>query len=169
MPDRFQRVSNPYQKNCFVYDEATDSYRCPKGERLSFVRPGVNKGVPVRLYQPDTASVCTGCPAFGVCTINAFTGRQLQIRPQEAAVRRHRLWMETEEATQAYRRRAPLIEPLFGILKAQMGGWRFMLRGLREVKAEWTLLATAFNLRTLWRLWRARTPVCWAPAPVPAA
>ncbi len=44
-----------------------------------------------------------------------------------------------------------------------------MLRRLREVKAEWTLLATAFNLRTLWRLWRGRTPVCWAPAPVPAA
>ena len=44
-----------------------------------------------------------------------------------------------------------------------------MLRGMREVKAEWTLLATAFNLRTLWRLWRGRTPVRWAPAPVPAA
>ena len=57
--------------------------------------------------------------------------------------------MKREEAKRAYRRRAPLIEPLFGILKAQMGGWRFTLRGLREVKAEWTLLAAAFNLRTL--------------------
>ncbi len=96
MSDRFQRVANPYHKNRFVYDEATDSYRRPKGEKLSFVRPGVNKGVPVRLYQPDTASVCTGCPAFGVCKINALTGLQLYIRPQEAAVRRHRHWMETE-------------------------------------------------------------------------
>ena len=169
MPDRWHRVANPYHKNRFVYDEATDSYRCPNGEKLSFARPGVNNGVPVRLYQPASPSVCTGCPAFGLCTTNALTGPQLYIRPQEAAVRRHRLWMETEEAKRAYRRRAPLIEPLFGILKAQMGGWRFMLRGLREVKAEWTLLATAFNLRTLWRLSRGRTPVCWAPAPVPAA
>ncbi len=99
----------------------------------------------------------------------SITGRQLQIRPHEAAVRRHRHWMETEEAKRAYRHRTPLIEPLFGILKAQMGAWRFALRGLREVKAEWTLLATAFNLRTLWRLWRARTPVHWASDPVSAA
>ena len=77
--------------------------------------------------------------------------------------------METEEAKRAYRRRAPLIEPLFGILKAQMGAWRFTLRGLRDVEAEWTLLATAFNLRTLWRLWRDRAPVRWAPDPNPGS
>ncbi len=153
-PDRWHRVANPFHKNRFVYDEATNSYRCPNGERLSFVRPGVNKGVPIRLYLPASASVCTGCPRLGVCTPNAFTPSHLQIRPHEPSVRRHRLWMETEEAQQAYRRRAPLIEPLFGILKTQMGAWRFTFRGLREVEAEWTLLATAFNLRTLWRLWR---------------
>lgn len=60
-------------------------------------------------------------------------------------MRRHRDWMETEEARQPYRRRAPLIEPLFGILKTPMGAWRFTLRGLAEVAAEWTLLATAFK------------------------
>ena len=99
MPDRWHRVADPYHKNRFVYDEATDSYRCPNGERLSFVRRGVNKGVPVRLYLPASASVCTACPAFGVCTPNRRVGRQLQIRPHEPAVRRHRLWMETEEAS----------------------------------------------------------------------
>ena len=31
MPDRWQRVVNPYHKNRFVYEEATDSYRCPTG------------------------------------------------------------------------------------------------------------------------------------------
>ena len=167
MPDRWRRVTNPYHKNRFVYDEASDSYRCPNGERLSFVRRVLSKGVPVRLYQPASASVCTGCPAFGACTNNALRGRTLQIGPHEPAVRRHRIWMETEEAQQSYRRRAPLIEPLFGILKTQMGAWRFTLRGLSEVEAEWTLLATAFNLRTLWRLWRDRTLAGWTPDPVP--
>ena len=167
MPDRWRRVKNPYHKNRFVYDEAGDSYRCPNGERLSFVGPRVARGVPVRLYRPASASVCTGCPAFGVCTPNAFTGRELQIGPYEPAARRHRVWMETEEAQQAYRRRAPLIEPLFGILKTQLGAWRFTLRGLSEVEAEWTLLATAFNLRTLWRLWRDRASAGWTPDPVP--
>ena len=164
MPDRWQRVANPYHKNRFIYDEDVRLLSMSQWRAaLVRLRPGVNKGVPVRIYQPSSASVCTGCPAFGVCTPNAFTGRQLQTRPHEPAVRRHRLWMETEEERRAYRRRASLVEPLFGILKTQMGAWRFTLRGLREVEAEWTLLATAFNLRTLWRLWRGRTPVRWDP------
>ena len=53
----------------------------------------------------------------------------------------------------AYRRRKELPEPVFGILKEQQGARRFLLRGLTNVKAEWALLATAFNLRTLWRVW----------------
>ena len=35
--------------------------------------------------------------------------------------------------------------------------------GLGNVAAEWTLLATAFNLRTLWRVWRTRRPDCPVP------
>ena len=33
-----------------------------------------------------------------------------------------------------------------------------MLRGVGNVTAKWTLLATTFNLRTLWRAWRTRRP-----------
>ena len=65
--------------------------------------------------------------------------------------------MATTEAKQAYLRRLPLIEPLFAILKNQLGAQRFTLRGIANVRAEWSLLATAFNLRTLWRVWCART------------
>jgi len=170
MPDRWRRVAatNPYHKNHFVYDEATDSFRCPNGERLSYKRLSVSKGVYARLYHPASASICKSCPAFGVCTNNALRGRTLQIGPHEPAVRHHRAWMETEEAQRVYRRRQQLIEPLFGILKTQLGAWRFTLRGLSEVEAEWTLLATAFNLRTLWRLWRKRSLVRWTPDPLAA-
>ena len=50
------------------------------------------------------------------------------------------------------------MEPVFGIIKEQQGERRFLLRGVGNVTAEWTLLATAFNLRTLWRVWRTRQP-----------
>ena len=50
-------------------------------------------------------------------------------------------------------RRKELGEPTFGILKEQMGARRFLLRGLANVRGEFMLLATAFNLRTLWRFW----------------
>ena len=57
-------------------------------------------------------------------------------------------WIETTEARAAYTRLAGLVEPVFGIIKEQLGARRFLLRGLRHVEAEWTVLATAFNLRT---------------------
>ena len=44
----------------------------------------------------------------------------------------------------------------FGILQEQLSARRFLLRGLANVRAEFALLATAFNLRTLWKVWRTR-------------
>ena len=61
--------------------------------------------------------------------------------------------MTTDVARVLYARRKELSEPAFGILKEQMGARRFLLRGLANVRAEFMMLATAFNLRTLWRVW----------------
>jgi hypothetical protein len=63
--------------------------------------------------------------------------------------------MATDAARAAYRRRKQLPEPTFGILKEQQDARRFLLRGIGNVRAEWTVLATAFNLRTLCRVWRS--------------
>lgn len=161
MPDRTRPLDDPYHQDQFRYDAASDSYQCPHGQTLSFVGSRTNKGTPMRLYRVATASICLACPAFGVCTREYRRGRALEVGPHDAALRRHRAWMATEAAQAAYRRRLPLIEPLFGILKNQLGARQFTLRGLGNVAAEWTMLATAFNLRTLWRVWRTRIPLHW--------
>ena len=83
-------------------------------------------------------------------------GRSLAIGPHDAVLRRHRAWMATSEAKEAYKLRKQLVEPVFGIIKEQQGARRFLLRGLVNVAAEWTVLATTFNMRTLWRTWRSR-------------
>jgi hypothetical protein len=73
--------------------------------------------------------------------------------------------MATAEAKEAYRKRKQLSEPVFGILKEQLGVRRFLLRGLEKVRAEWDLLATAFNLRTLLKVWQLSLPSeQWKPA-----
>ena len=41
---------------------------------------------------------------------------------------------------------------------------RFTLRGMANVTAEWDMLVTAFNLRTLWRVWRTGADTRWTPA-----
>ena len=81
----------------------------------------------------------------------------------------------TSAATEVYKLRKQVVEPVFGIIKEQQGGRRFLLRGLLNVAAEWTVLATAFNLRTLCRVWRSRIfdqvfgrspcPSPWPPEP----
>jgi hypothetical protein len=57
--------------------------------------------------------------------------------------------MGTDTARRWYARRKVLSERTFGILKEQLSARRFLLRGLANVRAEFALLATAFNLRTL--------------------
>jgi hypothetical protein len=61
--------------------------------------------------------------------------------------------MTTDVARRWNARRKELSEPTFGILKEQMGTRRFLLRGLANVRGEFMLLATEFNLLTLWRIW----------------
>ncbi len=76
--------------------------------------------------------------------------------------------MATEQAQTLYARRKGLIKPAFGIIKEQLRGRRFLLRGLDNVRAEFTMLATAFNLRVLWRAWAAkRSPRPFNASPLP--
>ena len=143
-------LKDPYHKDQFTYDEQSDSFTCPQGQTLHFVRIQHANGVPLRLYRASGA-VCQACPAFGVCTRAREIGRSLAVGPHDAVLRRHRAWMATSAAKEAYRLRKQLVEPVFGIIKEQQMARRFLLRGLVNVAAEWTMLATAFNLRTLWR------------------
>ena len=148
-------LKDPYHKDRFIYDEQSDSFTCPQGQTLAFVRIQHANGVPLRLYRASGA-VCQACPAFRVCTRAKEIGRSLAIGPHDAALRRHRAWMATSAAKEAYKLRKQLVEPVFGIIKEQQGARRFLLRGLVNVAAEWTVLATTFNMRTLWRTWRSR-------------
>ena len=157
MAERYQRkVKDPYFKDQFIYDAETDSYICPQGQHLPFhgLRKSPLTGLwSIRLYRAGRTA-CRACPAFGVCTEDAHAGRALWIGSSDQLLRKHRKWMSTEEARNLYARRKELSEPTFGIIKEQLGARRFLLRGLADVRAEFSLLATAFNLRMLCHVWR---------------
>jgi len=48
-----------------------------------------------------------------------------------------------------YRLRKLVVEPVFGQIKECLGFRRFLLRGLANVRSEWSLVCTAHNLRKL--------------------
>lgn len=154
---RVKDLEKPYHKDRFIYDAHSDSYTCPQGKTLRFQRIGKYRKTPVRVYGASGAT-CRSCSAFGVCTIDRRNGRRIEIGLQDGYLRSHREWMATEEAKALYRERKVLPEPVFGIIKEQLQGRRFLLRGIANVRAEATLLATAFNLRTLCKIWRKGNP-----------
>ena len=154
-PQEGKRERNPYHKDHFVYDAAADSYRCPQGQTLAFVGTMRHQdGYNLREYRA-AGKVCRGCPAFGRCTKDRY-GRRLKVGEFEQVHQRHRRMMQTAEAKALYRRRKELVEPVFGMIKDQQSGRRFLLRGLPNVQAEWSLLAVGLNLRSLYRAWKAK-------------
>ncbi|MBU6406608.1 MAG: transposase [Alphaproteobacteria bacterium] len=57
--------------------------------------------------------------------------------------------LETDNAKALYKRRKQTVEPVFGIVKSAMRFRNFLLRGLENVKTEWTLVSLAYNCRRL--------------------
>ena len=150
---------NPYHKNHFTYRAEDDVYICPQGQELTYrktqARPEKSYKS-ARCYRPKPP-ICRACPAFGECTTSPL-GRNIYITPYENLLQDHRLKMAMPESKELFRKRKQTVEPVFGILKDQMSARRFLLRGIENVRAEWSLLATAFNLRTLYRAWTATSP-----------
>lgn len=154
MPDQQQAaLTRPYHKAQFAYDRTRDTYTCPAGETLSFfgIQHDRNGGT-VRRYRP-APGVCAACPAFGTCTRDTRNGRTIRAGPHDAALHDHRAWQASAAARTLFRRRSSLIEPVFSVIKDQQGARRFLLRGCAAVRAEWSWLATCFNLRALARGW----------------
>ena len=156
MTERYHsELRGPYFKDNFIFNAKTDSYLCPHGHHLHFSgfrRSKYHASERYRVYRTSRTD-CRTCPAFGICTRDKHAGRVLWISSSDELLQKHRQWMNTDEAQTLYARRKELNEPAFGIIKEQMHGRGFLLRGLSNVQAEFHLLATAFNLRMLWRVW----------------
>ena len=60
--------------------------------------------------------------------------------------------LRTEEGKEVYRKRKMTVEPVFGIIKEAMGFRRFSLRGLEQVRGEWSLVCMSYNLKRLFNL-----------------
>jgi len=62
----------------------------------------------------------------------------------------HRL--KTPEGKKLYAKRKHTPEPVFGIIKSVLGFRQSLLRGLKKVKAEWTLVTLAWNMKRMFAL-----------------
>lgn len=138
----------PYGPDAFLADPDTGGVTCPEGVTLK--RWQSQSPTEVRYAAPDTA--CRVCPAKATCCPGSKRGRVIVRSVHHAQLVRHREQMTRPDSQALRKRRSGLIEGVFGTLKTRHGARQCLLRGLANVQAEWTLLATAYNLQALVRI-----------------
>ena len=135
----------------FAYDPEHDEFICPAKQRLTFQyasRYTTDNGYVTdrRLYE---CHACDECSLKGECT-RAKGNRKIRISFRLLEYRRQARENLTSEAGQRLRAsRSTEVEPVFGIIKQNMGFRRFHLRGLEKVKTEWGLVSIAHNMKKL--------------------
>jgi transposase len=72
------------------------------------------------------------------------------VNPTPAEAMAHKL--RTPEGKKLYALRKQTPEPVFGIIKSVMGFRQFSLRGLENVRGEWSLVTMAWNIKRMFAL-----------------
>jgi transposase len=126
-----------YPKTLFIYDKASDTYRCPAGQVLKRYKHDCTAHIDYYW-----TSACAQCPLKVQCTLSQ---RRTIARSwyAEAAERAHE---RAQREPRLMRLRSATAEHPFGNLKAMMGGG-FWLRTLPKVKGEMALAILTYNLK----------------------
>jgi transposase len=130
-----------FDRSLFVYDEKTDTFRCPANQTLH--RKQLLSRRKSILYAA-AVETCANCALKPQCTIT--TRRFVQRHLHDAALQR----MNARATAQAMRVRRCTVERPFALLKyAIFGHPRLLLRGLAGAQTEISLATLAYNLKTM--------------------
>lgn len=137
-----------FTKDAFTYSVQEDAYRCPGGEWLRAADKWNQGGGRLVRYFANR-SACARCPLRAQCTENK-KGRRIQRLPEEERL---------EAMVERLKRRPDLmlarkstVEHPFGTIKWWGNGGYFLLKGLRKVRGEFSLMVLAYNLRRVMNL-----------------
>jgi len=148
LPDKF-----PHHD--FIYQPATDQYRCPAGQLLTCVKPQADG---TRRYRTDPG-VCADCPLRTQCT-EAAAGRQITRHADQDWIDQADRCLTPSHRRSYLRRRSIRAEGSFADAANNHGYKRARWRGLKKMTIQNLLIAAIQNLR---KLLKAR------PAPAPNA
>ncbi len=140
-------VSPEYHASQFVYDAASDTFRCPQGKTLEYEGKAERDSRLSYKYRAKMKD-CRACPAKGQCCPgNQVTGRSIERREESPEVAAFRQKMQTEEAKAIYRQRSQVAETPNLWIKAKFKLRQFAVRGLRKVRMEALWAALTYNIR----------------------
>ena len=129
-----------FRKDEFRYDAGLDAYVCPAGKLLTPIRRGRMRDLERTDYGNPKA--CRACPLRPRCTNDARSVFRLE---NEGVLDRMAERLKARPAI--LDRRREVVEHPFGSIKQWMYQGAFLMRGLANVRAEFSLTALAYNLR----------------------
>ena len=145
-PDRSPvKNSGHFTKSRFEYDAATDTYRCPAGERLTpRFRLRVDKSrTDTYLVDYANPAACRGCGLRERCTKGTY--RRLRRFENESSLERMAERLAARPEVMELRKTS--VEHPFGSIKQWMNQGAFLTRRLVNVRGEFSLTALAYNMR----------------------
>ena len=150
-------VSPQFHPQAFSYEPEQRAYRCPAGQLLRSIGRDRRPGAVHHKYRA-AASICQACAFKGqCCPQNASQGRSISRTVEAPEVRQFLEKMQTPEAKEIYRQRAPVAEFPNAWIKAKLGLRQFRLRGLVKVGLEALWACLTYNVQQWIRL-------CWRPS-----
>ena len=172
LPSACKDDTDPYHAAHFRHDPERKVVTCPQGRELPLQRVRQRGGHRLEVYR--SAQVCKDCPVREHCTSDRH-GRTIDIGPGHARIEALRERWRRPGTAEYYQLRSATVEPVFAQVKQQMGFRRWTLRGLENVRVQWAMLCTSWNLQVIYRRWREgrggaapRTPHTVPPRPTPA-
>jgi transposase len=153
---QYHGVAPEFSVQAFSYDAAQDLYRCPAGQTLRRAGQGESRPGVVQCQYRAERGVCQTCPFKAKCCPKADQqGRTVTRSVEVPEVRQFRQKMQTPQAQEIYRQRAPVAEFPNAWIKAKLGLRQFRLRGLVKVGLEALWACLTYNIQQWIRLsWR---------------
>jgi len=140
-PQRGSSVRNGFfRKDEFRYDAARNAYVCPAGQELTPIREG--KLRELKKVDYGNATACRACALRPRCTRDVRAVSRLE---NEDAL--DRMTERLKARPEILDRRRETVEHPFGSIKQWMNQGAFLMKGLENVRAEFSLTAFAYNLR----------------------
>ena len=134
----------------FIYDEHTDSFRCPADKRLKRYTRTTLSGRRGTHYRSDPAD-CQGCELASRCVRKTGNRRWHFVPdgPPANYAQRMREKIDTSAARKTYSKRMGIVEPVFGNITANKKMDRFTLRGRSKIRLQWLYFCLVHNIEKI--------------------
>jgi transposase len=139
------RRAGIFDHTCFIYDETTDTYRCPAGEVLR--RRRHHRARNAWDYEADRG-VCAGCRLRSQCT-RSKRGRSIKRHAEQVRIDRARGESASRAAKADRRRRKHLVEGSFALGANNHHLKRSRWRRLHRQRIQDHLIAAVQNIKIL--------------------